>query len=180
MLNPVFVSANYFLKEQFSGGQRPNLSEFINGRSFLKWEVKKMDHSHLDWMSQDVEFWDRDENFLKLSEGVKKSRLWMIPVKKSVLVPGFAAAVRRGRDRHQCDLACDCNRKASHVMTPYPCSRAKPLGHVPRPRPTCWPPTSSSLQSRRAWRTGRTLGAPSRRVRGRTASHSYSRCEVWN
>ena len=84
MLNPVFVSANYFLKEQFSGGQRPNLSEFINGRSFLKWEVKKMDHSHLDWMSQDVEFWDQDENFLKLSEGVKKSRLWMIPVKKSV------------------------------------------------------------------------------------------------
>ena len=98
----------------------------------------------------------------------------------STPMPGFAAAVRRGRDRHQCDLACDCNRKASHVMTPYPCSRAKPLGHVPRPRPTCWPPTSSSLQSRRAWRTGRTLGAPSRRVRGRTASHSYSRCEVWN
>ena len=84
MLNPVFVSANYFLKEQFSGGQRPNLSEFINGRSFLKWEVNKMDHSHLDWMSQDVEFWDQDENFLKLSEGVKKTRLWMIPVKKSV------------------------------------------------------------------------------------------------
>ena len=82
MLNPVFVSANYFLKEQFSGGQRPNLSEFINGRSFLKWEVKKMDHSHLDWMLQDVEFWDQDENFLKLSEGVKKITIVNDPSEK--------------------------------------------------------------------------------------------------
>ena len=79
-----FCLCKLFLKRAIFRWQRPNLSEFINGRSFLKWEVKKMDHSHLDWMSQDVEFWDQDENFLKLSEGVKKSRLWMIPVKKSV------------------------------------------------------------------------------------------------
>ena len=78
-----FCLCKLFLKRAIFRRQRPNLSEFINGRSLLKWEVKKMDHSHLDWMSQDVEFWDQDENFLKLSEGVKKSRLWMIPVKKS-------------------------------------------------------------------------------------------------
>ena len=29
-----------------------------------------MDHSHLDWMSQDVEFWEQDENYMKLFEGV--------------------------------------------------------------------------------------------------------------
>ena len=70
MLNPFSVSGNYFFKEQFSGGQRPNLSEFINGRSFLLWEVMKMDHSHLDWMTRDVDFWDQDESYLKLYEGV--------------------------------------------------------------------------------------------------------------
>ena len=70
LLNPVFVSGKYLFKEQLSGGQRPNLSEFINGRSFLLWEVMKMDHSHLDWMSRDVEFWEQDENYMKLFEGV--------------------------------------------------------------------------------------------------------------
>ena len=29
-----------------------------------------MDHRHLDWMSRDVEFWDHDEYYLNLSEGV--------------------------------------------------------------------------------------------------------------
>ena len=41
-----------------------------------------MDHSHLDWMSQDVEFWDQDENFLKLSEGVKKITIVNDPSEK--------------------------------------------------------------------------------------------------
>ena len=56
-------------------------------------------------------------------------------------MPGFAAAVRRGRDRHQCDLARDRNHKASHGMTPYPCSRVKPLGHVLRPQTNLLTPT---------------------------------------
>ena len=29
-----------------------------------------MDHSHLDWMTRDVEFWEQDENYMKLFEGV--------------------------------------------------------------------------------------------------------------
>ena len=65
-----FCLYKLFFKKQLSGGQRPNLSEFINGRSFLLWEVMKMDHRHLDWMTRDVQLWDQDENYLNLSQGV--------------------------------------------------------------------------------------------------------------
>ena len=84
LLNPVFVSVNYFFKEQLSGGQKPNLSEFINGRSFLLWEVMKMDHSHLDWMSRDVQFWEQDENYMKLFEGVKNFEIVNDPSERVV------------------------------------------------------------------------------------------------
>ena len=32
----------------------------------------KMDHSHLDWMSRDVELWEHDENYLKLFQAVNE------------------------------------------------------------------------------------------------------------
>ena len=41
-----------------------------------------MDHSHLDWMSQDVEFWELDENYLKLFEAVNNFTIVNDPSEK--------------------------------------------------------------------------------------------------
>ena len=84
LLKSFFVPRNELFLRQFSGGQRPNLSEFINGRSFLLWEVMKMDHSHLDWMSRDVELWEHDENYMKLFQAVNEFTVVNDPSERAV------------------------------------------------------------------------------------------------
>ena len=43
-----------------------------------------MDHSHLDWMSRDVQFWEQDENYMKLFEGVKNFEIVNDPSERVV------------------------------------------------------------------------------------------------
>ena len=43
-----------------------------------------MDHSHLDWMSRDVELWERDENYLKLFQAVNEFKIVNHPSERAV------------------------------------------------------------------------------------------------
>ena len=43
-----------------------------------------MDHSHLDWMSRDVELWEHDENYLKLFQAVNEFTIVNDPSERAV------------------------------------------------------------------------------------------------
>ena len=42
------------------------MSLFVNGRSFLLWEVLGLDHSTLDWLTKSPDAWEENENYMHL------------------------------------------------------------------------------------------------------------------
>ena len=59
----------YFIINQrldIVGEARPRLTRFVNGRSFLLWEVLRLDHSSLGWLSKTPDTWHEDADFMSL------------------------------------------------------------------------------------------------------------------
>ena len=56
----------FILCNVISGGERPKLWQFVNGRSFLLWEALGLDHSSLGWLNKSPQAWMQDENYLYL------------------------------------------------------------------------------------------------------------------
>ena len=53
--------------EEFWLDGRLTFHNFINGRSFLLWEVLRKDHSDLDWLSLPVYMWKYNDNFHEIN-----------------------------------------------------------------------------------------------------------------
>ena len=56
----------------------------MNGRSFLLWEVLRLDHARLGWLSRSPDTWMQDENYLMLLNFVQNLNVVNDPSERSV------------------------------------------------------------------------------------------------
>ena len=60
-----------------------------------------MDHSHLDWMSRDVEVWELDEKYLKLFQAVNEFTIVNDPSERAVQMAENRIKTVRSETRFQ-------------------------------------------------------------------------------
>ena len=80
-----------------------------------------MDHSHLDWMSRDVELWEHDENYMKLFQAVNEFTVVNDPSERAVQMAEKRIKTVGSEKRfqetllsvHELNLLCRCVQRKS-------------------------------------------------------------------
>ena len=87
-----------------SGGERPKLWQFVNGRSFLLWEALGLDHSSLGWLNKSPQAWMQDENYLYLFNFVQNFTCVNDPSERIVQLAEKRIKTVRSEERFQATL----------------------------------------------------------------------------
>jgi hypothetical protein len=87
--------------EYFSGGNRPKVEEFINGRSFLLWEVLGLDHSDTRWMEKPVSEWPQDPSYVYLHRVVNNMSVVNDPAERMIRLVAERICMVRSEGRLQ-------------------------------------------------------------------------------
>ena len=83
------------------GGERPKLWQFVNGRSYLLWEVLGLDHSSLGWLTKSPQAWMQDENYLFLYNFVQNFTCVNDPSERIVQLAEKRIKSVRSKERFQ-------------------------------------------------------------------------------
>ena len=87
--------------EYFVGGDRPKVEEFINGRSYLLWEVLEMTHENTNWMETPVNEWPKDEYYRLLHHVVTQMTVVNDPAERMIRLVSERISKVRSEDRLQ-------------------------------------------------------------------------------